>query len=82
MTPLDRAIAFASSERFLNLVEKALLQGVILSLQEFRTVIECIRPGSHSVSSTEWSWEEPDSGDFIYNVLVKRVEIYAAIGKE
>lgn len=80
MTPEQRAEEFASSERFLNLVAEGKKHDLKIRIEGLSTVIECSRPNYESVSNSEWTWDKPDSEDFIYRVLVRNVEIYSAGG--
>lgn len=74
--PQQRATDFSKSQQYVDLVKKAKENGIIVSMEGMKTIVKRETYYSESVEMTEWRWDEPDSEEFILNILQKTVDNY------
>ena len=74
--PLQRAIAFSKSKKYIDLVKEANDKGIIVEMDDIKTIIRRETDDSASAMITEWRCDEPDSEEFIFKTLQAQVKIY------
>ena len=74
--PQQRAIDFSKSQQYVDIVKKAKENGIIVNMEGMKTIVKRETDDSESVMMTEWRWDEPDSEEFILNILQKEVDVY------
>ena len=72
---LELAKEFFESQKYIDLVKEAKSKNITIRSFNKTTIIERTTSTYIGYSETEWLWDKPDSGDLVYDILKRRLDL-------